>query len=101
VGYTEGMIESHLKDLLATLIDGTIETLDGPIRDAALRLSQAAAIGRADLARECSLQLEVLVRMKRMKIKAQAAGSFSFLLQTGVQMLLNGLIARLAQAKLQ
>jgi hypothetical protein len=101
VGYNEGamlnevLIANALRNLLGNIAEETRADLDGPIREIAVRLSQAVAEGRVGLADEISKQLEVLIRVRGIRLKRSARGGLGLLLQTGVGALIDGIIAAL------
>jgi hypothetical protein len=92
-------LEAGLKGLLNDLIDGTIEELDGPIREASQRLSLAVAGHRPELAAEVRDQLALLVLEKRLRLQKMGSGMFERVLLLGMNALVNGAIAGLVGIK--
>ena len=95
---TDGL-EAPLRGLVKELIDGTVADLDGPIRETAGLLAQAAAANRLDLVVAARDQLALIVLQKKIVAKASFKGIFDRVLLTGMNMLVNGAIAGLASVK--
>jgi hypothetical protein len=93
-------MEGGVKELLNTLIDGTIEDLDGPIREISLRLTMAARKKRTDLVEMCRDQLELIVLEKRLRLEGQGDGVLGTILNVGINALVNGAIGALASKRL-
>lgn len=93
-------MEQGVKDLLNQLIDGTIEELDGPIREISLRLTMAARKNRRDLVEACRDQLELIVLEKRLRLEFQGNGVVGTVLNMGLNALINGAIGALASKRL-
>jgi hypothetical protein len=93
-------MEGGVKELLNTLIDGTIEELDGPIRDISLRMTMAARKNRPDLVAMCRDQLELIVLEKRLRLEFQGDGVLGAVLNMGLNALINGAIGALASKRL-
>ncbi len=92
-------MEFGLKELLGQLIDGSIEDLDGPIRDIALRLSLAARRNRPDLVEMCKDQLELILLEKRLRLESSTEGMLGTLLGLGVNLLVNGAMGGLGSLR--
>lgn len=92
-------MEQGVKDILNGLIDGTIEDLDGPIREISQRLTMAARRGRLDLVEMCRDQLELIVLEKRLRLEMQGSGVLGSVLTMGVNALVNGAIGALASRR--
>lgn len=92
-------LEGGIKVLLNQLIDGTIQELDGPVRETSQRLAIAVRRGRQDLVQESSDQLALIVREKELRIKQSAGGMFDSVLALGMNALVNGAIAGLSGLK--
>lgn len=92
-------MEQGLKDLLGSVIDGTIEDLDGPIREIAARMSMAARRRRMDLVGMCQDQLQMIVLEKELRLKNESTGFLDTVLSVGVNALINGAIGALASAR--
>lgn len=93
-------MEQGVKDILNQLIDGTIEDLDGPIREISLRLTMAARKNRRDLVEMCRDQLELIVLEKRLRLEGQGDGVLGTILNVGINALVNGAIGALASKRL-
>ena len=93
-------MEQGVKDILNQLIDGTIEDLDGPIREISLRLTMAARKNRPDLVEMCRDQLELIVLEKRLRLEGQGDGVLGTILNVGINALVNGAIGALASKRL-
>jgi hypothetical protein len=93
-------MEQGVKDILNQLIDGTIEDLDGPIREISLRLTMAARKKRTDLVEMCRDQLELIVLEKRLRLEGQNDGVLGTILNVGINALVNGAIGALASRRL-
>jgi len=93
-------MEQGVKDMLNQLIDGSIEDLDGPIREISLRLTMAARKNRMDLVAMCRDQLELIVLEKRLRLEGQGDGVLGTVLNVGINALVNGAIGALASKRL-
>jgi hypothetical protein len=89
------LVAAALRNLLSNISEGAVQDLDGPVREIAMRLSLAVAEGRVGLADEISKQLEVLIRIKGIRLKRSARGGLGLILQTGVGALIDGILAAL------
>jgi len=89
-------VEAALRAELARLLDGTVDAVDGPIRDAANRLVIAARRGRRDLADEARDQLALALEERRLKAREGLQSTLSVVLGRGVGLLFDGLAAGLA-----
>ena len=92
-------MEAGVKSLVGNLIDGTIEDLDGPIREIALRLALAARRGRQDLVVACKDQLAIIVLEKRLRVEQEASGLWESMLDIGVDLLVKGAIGGLGSLR--
>lgn len=92
-------MEQGVKDILNSMIDGTIEDLDGPIREISARLTMAARRGRMDLVEMCRDQLELIVLEKRLRIEMEGTGVLDTILSVGVNALITGAIGALASRR--
>jgi len=88
-------MESGVRSILDQLIDGTVEDLDGPIRDIASRLTLAARRNRMDLVEACQDQLKVIVIEKELVLKSGTSGFFDTVISVGINALINGAIGAL------
>ena len=93
---TRDGIEAALKAELARLLDGTVDAVDGPIRQAANRLLFAAQRGRRDLADEARDQLALALEERQLAARAGLESTLSVILQRGIGLLFDGLTAGLA-----
>jgi hypothetical protein len=89
-------VEAALKAELARLLDGTIDSVDGPIREAANRLVVAARRGRRDLADEARDQLALALEERRLAARVGFESTLNVVLQRGIGLLFDGLTAGLA-----
>ncbi len=89
-------VEAALKAELSRLLDGTVDQIDGPIRDAANRLVVAARRGRRDLADECRDQLELELAAAKLRARSGFESTLNMILQRGIGLLFDGLVAGLA-----
>ena len=92
-------LELGLKGLLNDLIDGTVEDLDGPIREIAQRMAMAARRNRMDLVEACKDQLALIVLEKELRVRAEADGWFESVLSIGINALIAGAIGGLGRAR--
>ena len=94
-------IEAALKQELAGLVDGSIDDLDGPVREAANRLVVAVRRGPAGQALVEEIRDELALRMLEKQIKAkQAVGNvMDVVLGVGLNLLFKGAIGGLAAVK--
>lgn len=95
------MIENTLRAELSRLLDGTVDTIDGPIRDAANRLVVAARRGDRALADECRDQLAIEIEAAQLKARSGAGAVLGAVLERGVGLLFDGLVAGLTGARLR
>lgn len=89
-------LEGTLRSGLGELVEGGIESLDGPIRDTANRLTVAIRRGRQDLADEARDALTVAMLEQEIKAKATMAPALDIFLTGGINLLVNGAISALA-----
>ena len=89
-------VEAALKAELSRLLDGTVDQVDGPIRDTANRLVVAARRGRRDLADEARDQLAVELLMRKMAARGGLESTLNIVLGRGLGLLFDGLVAGLA-----
>jgi len=94
-----GSIDTGIKDILGQLIDGTIEDLDGPIRDISNRLAFAARRKRQDLVDASIDQLAIIALEKRLRIEGMGSNTMQVLLSMGVNALINGAIGGLGSVR--
>jgi len=92
-------MESGVKDILGEIIDGSVEDLDGPVREIAARLTMAARRGRLDLVQACQDQLLLIVLEKELRLRSEADGFLDTMLNVGINALVNGAIGALASAR--
>jgi hypothetical protein len=92
-------MENGVKGILGELIDGTIEDLDGPIREISARLALAARRGRKDLVDASKDQLAIIVLEKRLRIEGAGDGMFEQLLGMGIDALIGGAIGGLGSLR--
>jgi hypothetical protein len=89
-------VEAALKVELARLLDGTVDQIDGPIRDASNRLVVAARRGRRDLADEARDQLALELEAAKLRARVGFESTLGLVLQRGIGLLFDGLVAGLA-----
>jgi hypothetical protein len=94
----DGM-EQGLKDILNTLIDGTVEDLDGPIREISARLTMAARRNRPDLVEACKDQLQLVVLEKELRLRSEADGFLDTFLSMGINALISGAVGGLGSLR--
>jgi len=92
-------MESGIKDILDQMIDGTVEDLDGPVRDIASRLTLAARRGRMDLVAASKDQLALIVMEKELRLRSEADGFMDTIINVGINALINGALGALASAR--
>ena len=92
-------MESGIKEILNNLIDGSIEELDGPIRDISARLTMAARRKRMDLVEASKDQLALIVLEKRLRIEEEGSSIFESMLGMGINVLINGAIDGLGSVR--
>lgn len=92
-------MESGVKDILGSIIDGSIEDLDGPVREIAARLTLAARRNRPDLVQMCQDQLLLIVLEKELRLRSTADGWLDTVMSVGINALINGAIGALASAR--
>lgn len=89
-------IEAALKAELSRLLDGTVDEIDGPIREAANRLAVAARRGRRDLADEARDQLALALEERKLAARSGLESTLSVVMGRGIGLLFDGLVAGLA-----
>lgn len=89
-------VEAALRAELSRLLEGTVDQVDGPIREAANRLVVAARRGRRDLADEARDQLALELEVRKMSARAGFQSTLDLVLQRGIGLLFDGLTAGLA-----
>lgn len=89
-------VEAALRAELSRVLNGTVDAIDGPIRDAANRLVVAARRGRRDLADEARDQLALELETRRLAARAGMESTLNVILQRGIGLLFDGLTAGLA-----
>ena len=92
-------MESGVKQLVGDLIDGTIEDLDGPIHDIAMRLALAARRKRPELVAACKDQLAIIVLEKRLRLEQEGKGLWERMLDMGIDLLINGALGGLGSLR--
>ena len=92
-------LESGVKQLVDELIDGTIEDLDGPIHDIAMRLALSARRKRPDLVAMCKDQLALIVLEKRLRMEQEAKGLWERMLDLGIDLLIKGALGGLGSLR--
>lgn len=93
-------LEGGLRDYVQSLIDGTVQELDGPIRQTAGLMAQAAAQGRMDLVEMARDQLALIMVEKKVRAKGALGHVMDRLLLQGMNLLVNGAIAGLSSVRL-
>lgn len=99
VSDARAQVEAALRAQLARLLDGTVDHLDGPIRDAANRLIFAAQRGRRDLVEEAEDQIRLGIEQRKLAARAGLEGVMDAVLGRGIGMLYDGLAAGLKGAE--
>lgn len=92
-------VEATLKAELSRLLQGTVDQIDGPIRDASNRLIVAARRGDRALADECRDQLAVEIEIRRLAARDGLESTLNVILQRGIGLLFDGLVAGLTGIK--
>lgn len=92
-------MEEGVRQLVGELIDGTVEDLDGPIRQIALRLAMAARRKRPELVVACKDQLALIVLEKRLLLEQDAKGLWEKMLDMGIDLLVNGALGGLGSLR--
>lgn len=86
-------LESTLKTQLAGVLTGSIDDLNGPIRDAANRLTVAVRRGEPGLIAEIKDQLGIEMVRKGITVKGAGNGVLDAVLTVGLGMLFQGATA--------
>lgn len=89
-------VEAALQAELSRLLNGTVDAIDGPIREAANRLVVAARRGRRDLADEARDQLALAIEERKLAARVGFESTLNVILQRGIGLLFDGLTAGLA-----
>lgn len=87
--------ETELFNGIGSLVDGGIEALDGPIREAANRLTVATRRKRMDLVEEARDTLTLAMLEQKIRAKEGMSGVLDIFLNGGINLLVNGAIAAL------
>jgi hypothetical protein len=93
--FVRNSMETSLKKGLAEIVEGGIADLDGPIREAANRLTVAARRKRQDLVDEARDTLALAMMEQEIRAKAGFEGILDFALGAGINLLVDGAIAGL------
>jgi hypothetical protein len=88
-------VEAALKAELSRLLDGTVDQVDGPIREAANRIVVAARRGRRDLADEARDQLALALEERKLAARAGMDSTLNIVLSRGLGLLFDGVVAGL------
>lgn len=88
-------LEASLKAELGQILENSTATLDGPIRQAATRLTTAIQLGRQELVQEIADGLAVDVIAQKMRLVGVAQGGLSRVLGFGLNLLFNGAVGAL------
>ena len=88
-----------VEQILGQLIDGSLEDLEGPIREIANRLAMAARRRRFDLVAACKDQLMLIVLENRLSLHDAGEGLFKELLGMGVDLLVGAAIGGLGSLR--
>ena len=89
-------VEAALKAELARLLQGTVDQVDGPIRDAANRIVVAARRGNRALVEEARDQLALALEERKMAARFGLQSTLDVILQRGIGLLFDGVVAGLA-----
>lgn len=94
-------VEAALRQELSGLIDGSIDDLNGPVRDAANRLVVAVRRGPAGEKLVAEIRDELALRLLEKQIKAKQSlnGVFDVVLGVGMNLLFKGALGGLAAVK--
>lgn len=92
-------MEQGVKDIMGSLIDGSIEDLNGPIRLISERLAYAARRNRLDLVAACRDQLQLLALEKQLRLEEEGNSILDTILTVGVNALVNGAIGGLGSLR--
>lgn len=88
-------VEAALRAELSRLLGGTVDQVDGPIREASNRLVVAARRGRRDLADEARDQLAIALEERKLAAREGMESTLNIVLQRGIGLLFDGLTAGL------
>lgn len=94
-------VEEALKGQVNSLVDGSIGNINGPMREAANRMTVAIRSGPTGekLIPEIRDQLELSLRIEEIRLKAAAQGSLNMILGIGLNLLFQGVTAGLGAIK--
>lgn len=92
-------VEDALRAELARLLEGTVDQIDGPIRDAANRIVVAARRGRRDLADEARDQLALAIEERKLAARVGFESTLGIIMQRGIGLLFDGVVAGLTGLK--
>lgn len=88
-------VEAALRAELARLLDGTVDRIDGPIREASNRLVVAARRGRRDLVEEAQDQLQLAILEQKLAARQGFESTLNVVLSRGLGLLFDGIVAGL------
>jgi hypothetical protein len=94
-------LEAALRAELSHLLSGTVDQIDGPIRDASNRLLVAARRGRKDLVDEARDQLLLAIEQRKLAARAGMESTFNVILSRGLGLLFDGVVAGLSGLKVK
>lgn len=92
-------LAGEVRNILGSLIEGSIKDLDGPIREISARLAMAAKRKRPDLVEACKDQLSMIVIEKELEVRSGVGDAFDSILNLGLNALVNGAIGGLGAIK--
>ena len=92
-------LKGSLTTQLAALIDGTAADLDGPVREAANRLTLAIQTGDKELVDETRDQLALYLVQNQMRLKGTLSDSLGLVLGVGINFLVDGALAGLGAVR--
>ncbi len=94
-GALKGELEAGVKDILGRMIDGTVEDLEGPIKEIGSSLLLAVKRRRWDLVDASKDQLALIAIEKGLILQYEAEGLLEKMLGMGLDMLVKGAIGGL------
>lgn len=92
-------LQGSLASQLAALIDGTAKDLDGPVREAANRLTLSLQSGDKELIDETRDQLALYLVQNELRLKGNLSNSLGIVLGVGINFLVDGALAGLGAVR--
>lgn len=84
-----------VSNILSNVIEGSIESLEGPGREISARLALAARRNRPQLVQACKDQLQLLVKEQELRTRFDSSEMTDALIGVGIDSLISGAVGGL------